>query len=150
MKIRLSEDEVYEIKLPEEIDKQELQGIVTKFNFLLKSFSRFSLGSEEPVTKGEIVLTTTPKEYKTKNSKWRYLRDNRQAVIEILKAHYLKTEPIEDVFKRHGLMMTTPEVSSNIFKALKEMHKIEPKEVGVKAFPTKKYQRVIPIEDTTQ
>jgi hypothetical protein len=37
MKIRLSSEEIYEIKMPEEIGIQDFQAIVMKFNFLLKN-----------------------------------------------------------------------------------------------------------------
>ena len=138
LKIRLSEDEVYEIKLPEEIQMAEFQGIVAKFNFLAKNFTRFNIGESQPTEKGEIVITEPRKYRQRDNSKWTFLRDNRNVVIEILKAHWLKTENVEDVFKRYGLNMTVQEVSSNQFKAIREMHKLNAiKDFGMKQFPTK-------------
>jgi len=145
MKIRLSEDEVYEIKMPEEIEIQEFQGIVSKFNFLLKNFIKFDIGGETTSEQGEIILNknqTKQQIHKTHDkTKWLFLRDNRNAVVEILKTHYLGTiEEFESVVNTYGLKLGKADMCSTMFKVIKEMHKVEPKEVGLKAFPTKEIQ----------
>ena len=143
MKIRLSDDEVYEIKMPEEIGIQDFQGIVSKFNFLLKNFVKFNIG-EIPNEKGEIVLNQTQTKTYKKHSKqkWLFLRDNRNAFIEILKTHYLGTiDEFENIANnKYQLGLSKIDMCSNKFKALKEMHKVKPEEVGLKAFPTQHIQ----------
>ena len=136
MRIRLSEDEVYEIKMPEEIGIQDFQSIVSKFNFLLKNFVKFDIG-------GETILNASPtKTYKKHDkTKWLFLRDNRSAFIEILKTHYLGTIPeFENVNKKYEIDLIKPDMATNKFKALREMHKVKPEEIGLKAFPTKNIQ----------
>jgi len=46
MKIRLSEDEVYEIKMPEEIGMNDFAAIVAKFNFFGKTFQNLILETQ--------------------------------------------------------------------------------------------------------
>ena len=141
MKIRISDDEVYEIKMPEEIGITEFQGIVAKFNFLMKNFSRFDIGdSQSSQSKGEIVLKGKPvREYKKHDrERWNFLRDNRDILKEILIAHYHKTkEEFYEVVAKHNLNFTKNDICSAKFLALREMHKVKPKEVGLKKFPNK-------------
>ena len=142
MKIRLSDDEIYEIKMPEEIGIQDFQGIVSKFNFLLKNFVKFNIG-EIPNEKGEIVLNQTQNKTYKKHSKqkWLFLRDNRNAFIEILKTHYLKPiSEFEIITKKYDLDLSKVDLCSDKFKALKELHNIKPEEVGLKGFPTQHTQ----------
>ena len=138
MRIRLTEDEVYEIKMPEEINVGEFQSIVSKFNFLLKNFAKFN------VNVGEIVVTTNGHSPKTHNkSKWNFLRNNRDAVIDIYSAHYLKDrEDFFKVLKKHNLLgkFTKSDMASTSMTTIREIHEITPEEVGLIRFPTKQEQ----------
>jgi len=140
MRIRLSEDEVYEIKMPEEIGMPEFLAIISKFNFLAKSFAKF--GGDENAS-NEITLTEKQHKMTKKHDKekWIFLRDNKQAVIEILKAHYIGTyEDFINSVRKYNIDIVKSDISSNRFKALRELHKITPNEVGLTGFPTRDVQ----------
>jgi len=138
MKIQLSENEVYEIKLPEMINKQEFSAIVSKFNALAKNFVKFDIGEAQEV--GIVIDTQKVKrQYKTINkTRWQFLRDNRSAFIDILLAHYHGTkEELEEVAKSYGISVTKSDIASNQGIALREMHKVKAEEMGLKSFPTR-------------
>ena len=139
MKIQLSEDEIYEIKLPEQIGIEEFSAIVTKFNFLHKNFTKFNIGDNPNSTNSGIILNKNEtKDYKKQDrSKWLFLRNNREAVVNILKAYYLgEVEEFEKVVKSYGINLDRGGVSSITMRAIREIHNIKPEEVGLKAFPT--------------
>jgi len=94
MKIRLTDDEVYEIKMPEEIGVNEFSAIVNKFNFLLKNFAKFDIGEKNNDEVGGIVLNPNQNNIRKQHDKcrWSFLRENRNAFVEILKTHYLKSK----------------------------------------------------------
>jgi len=139
MRIRLSEDETYEMNMNNEMGMQEFLTIVSKFNSLVKTFSKFSGGDAE----NEIVLSSTQQKLHKKQDrgKWIVLRDNRQATVDILRAHYLGTfQDFVDVNKKYNIELLKSDISSTQFKVLREIHKINPNEVGVSAFPTRDMQ----------
>ena len=142
MKIRLSEDEVYEIKMPEEIGIEEFQGIVTKFNFLSKNFVKFNIGGTEQKEDGFVLPKSVLKEQKKHDKgRWIPLRDDRNLFTEILKAHYLKsTDEFYEIISKYNLNLQKSDMCSPKIIRLKEMHKLEPNEVGLIKFPTKKEQ----------
>ena len=96
MKILISDDEIYEIKLPEQIGINDFFVLVNKFNFLLKNFQKFDIGSlNENKLKineqGESIIISPKlfpnikKEYKKQDKeRWKILRDNRNIFIDIL------------------------------------------------------------------
>jgi len=139
MKIRLSEDEVYEIKLPEEIGMTDFQGVVAKFNVLLKNFGKFNIG-ESPKENGEIVLSgEAVKQYKKRgNKRWITLKENKDIYFELLKTHYFGTlEDFENVLNKHNIDFKKSDMSCGKIIALREYHKIKPQELGLRKFPTK-------------
>lgn len=143
MKIRLSEEEVYEIKLPEEIGISDFQAITSKFNFLLKNFVKFDIGGETRLNSNEGITINPKIPKKQDKKKWKFLRDNREVYLEILKAHYL--EPIEkynEIVEKYGITFDKSLLSSGMGVVLREFHKIKPQEVGLSAFPTRK----IPVD----
>ena len=135
MKILLSKDELFEFKFPEVVSFIEFRGIVAKFNFLEKNFLKFN-----PESEGEEVMNITEQKEHVKQdkNKWIMLRDNRNVFIEILKTYYTKSfKEFEDVLKKYNININREEISTNKVKALREMHKIKPQEVGLTAFPSR-------------
>jgi hypothetical protein len=140
MKIKISEDEVYEIKMPEEIGIEDFQNIVARFNFLIKNFTKFSFGNSQPREAGEIILQgDAVKTYKKYNKeRWNTLRDNREIFLELLKTYYFGTrEEFEKVLKKHGLNFKRTDMASGNIIALREYHNINPRELGLRKFPTR-------------
>lgn len=136
MKIQLSNDELYEIKLPEQIGLNEFVAVVNKFNFLMKNFIKFSGDNFE----NNIVLGKEQvKERKDYDkNRWKFLRDNRDIYIEILNAHYNKTKKeFYEIVDKHNLGLKKADVSSGQFLRIKELHKVIPDEVGLTQFPNK-------------
>ena len=135
MKIRLSEDEVYEIKMPEEIGLQDFESIVFKFNFLLKNFAKFNIiekVSDEIVLSGDVAKT-----YKKQDKeKWNTLRDNRDIFVELLNTHYNKsTEEFYKTLEKYNLDFKKQDMCNTKIIRLRELHKIKPEEVGLIKFP---------------
>ncbi len=138
MKIQLTNEEFYEIKMPEQIGINEFRSIVNKFNFLLKNFSKFDIGNEKP--DGDIILNEEQvRTYKKRNkNKWNILRDNRDIFLDMLNIHYHKsTEELLAFFIKYGINdFTKKEMSSTQVIRLRELHKINPNELGLTQFPT--------------
>ena len=135
----MNENEVYEIKLPEEIGVNELSMIAARFNSLLKNFARINIvGSEQ-----EIVLGEKPtKIYKKQNRmQWDLLRENRNIFLELLRTYYNKTpQEFEDFKAKHNLTMDRSLMSNIQIIRLKELHNIKPSELGLIKFPNKQEQ----------
>ena len=154
MKIRLNENEVYEIKLPEEINVNELLMITNRFNILSKQFSRFnSLGSKSQdnlndkdnketnrETARQIILGE--KEVHSlgldKKAEWKLLRDNRNIFVELLNTYNKEDKnEFEEVRKKYNLShIDRMDMHDISIIRLKELHKVKPREVGLIKFPT--------------
>jgi hypothetical protein len=141
MKIRLNENEVYEIKLPEEIGVNELYMIAARFNSLLKNFSRINLVGCEP--QGIVLGEKPTRTYKKQNrEQWDLLRENRNIFLELLKTYYNKSpEEFEDFKAKHNLTMDRSLMASIQTIRLKELHNIKPNELGLIKFPNK-YEQI--------
>jgi len=142
MKIQITDDEFYEIKMPEQIGIQEFRGIVMKFNFLLKNFSKFDIGNEN--SDGDIVLSEKQTRNGSKHNKdrWNLLKDNRELFIEFLKVYYSKDfGKLEELFEKHNVYFKRSKFSSVNMIRLREYHKLNPQELGLSQFPTK-YKQV--------
>ena len=129
MKIRINHDEVYEVKMPEEIDVHQFAGLVLRFNSLLKIFGKQT---------DEIVITPTIQR-KTEGT-WNFIRNNRDVFIELLKAHYKKDRKryaeLIDKYNLESLRLeknisTTQTIRARMFLDIK------PKECGLIKFPSK-------------
>ena len=138
MRIKLSNDEFYTIKIPDELAIQEFQGLVMKFNQILKHFIKFNIGE---VNNDEEISISTPqiKTYlKQDKEKWKTLRDNRNVFIDILKNFYKPNqEEFENALKRNNLCFKRGDMSGITIKAMRDLHNITPQEVGLIEFPTK-------------
>lgn len=136
MKIKISEDEVYKIKIPEEIGIQEFQSIVMKFNFLLKNFAKFNIG-ETLADEEKIILQK--KQYKKRNNgRWEILRENRDIFVDILKKYYIKTnEELIETLKKYNLDFKRVDFSTGQMLKIRELHQIKPEEVGLIKFPSR-------------
>lgn len=145
MRIRLNENEVYEIKLPDEANLTQFIALTNKFSNLLKNFNKFDV----PVVttnNSDIVIQPEHQEVTFKNARadnkkqWIFLRDNRDAFVQILKIYYHGTPTQwEDIINKHGIEMwrDKKELSNAGTQRLKEMHKIQAGEVGLTKFPTR-------------
>ena len=132
MKIRLSEDELYEIKLPEEVKIQDFASIVAKLNFLFKNFSKVNLNY--PTTEGIVLPAKT---YKHNFDRWKKLRDNRNIAVDILNAHYTKSkEEFFETLKKYDLNFQKSDMSAAQMGRVKLVHDIKPEEVGLSKFPS--------------
>ena len=141
MRIKLSQDEVYEIKMPDEIGIIEFNGLVEKFNFLLKNFQKFNI-SDIP-NKNEIVLTPNlVKEHKRQDrKKWDFLRDNRDVFVKLFKIYYHKTpQDFKNILEKYNLNFERSDMSGSMMIRLKEFHNLKPIEVGLIKFPNKHEQ----------
>jgi hypothetical protein len=138
MRIRLNENELYEIKLPEEITINELPMILSRLNTLVKGFSRFSpIESDDGIVLGK-------KEARAYNadasSEWKYLREHRDVFVEILNKYYNGTfDDFQNILAEHNVTVLSKRAyMSNIqVVRLKEFHSIRPTEVGMRKWPTK-------------
>ena len=143
MKIRLNENEVYEIKLPEEIGVNELAMITARFSALLKNFSKINIvggGLEQQ----EIVFgEKTRKEHKkTNKQQWNLMRDDRNIFLEVLNYYYNKSPKEFEEFKaKHNITMDRSLMSSMQIIRLKELHNIKPSELGLIKFPNR-YEQI--------
>jgi len=152
MKIRLNDDEVYEIKLPDEIEIVEFNGLVEKFNFLLKNFQRFNMGMN--TNPNEIVLTrevTTQRKFHDK-AKWRFLKENREKFVELFDIYYNKSnKEFKEFLIANNIDFSRGDMSSGTMIRLKEFHSLKPIEVKLIKFPNKREQiNHLRIRDNTQ
>jgi len=142
MKIRLNENEVYEIKIPEEIGINELSMITARFNALLKNFSKINVigsDSEQEIVLGE---KTTKKHKKTNKQQWNLMRDDRNIFLEVLNCYYNKSPKEFEEFKaKHNITMDRSLMSSMQIIRLKELHNIKPSELGLIKFPNR-YEQI--------
>jgi len=141
MKIRLSKDEVYEIKLPDEIDIIEFQGLVEKFNFLMKNFQRFNISDN--INDNEIVLTKeiTNQKKSHDKAKWNFIKNNRDKFVEMFNIYYNKSnEEFEKFLRDNNLNFGRKDMSCGAMIRFKEFHKLIPVEVGLIKFPNKHEQ----------
>jgi hypothetical protein len=142
MKIRLSEDEVYEIKMPEEIGMNDFSAIVAKFNFLMKNFSKFNIGNEKDedelvLNENEVKVAAT-KIKKYSKSRWLRLRNDRELFINLLKMHYLHTaEEFYDFCKKNNIEFKKVDIPTTQMLRLRELHNAKPQEVGLIKWPSK-------------
>jgi hypothetical protein len=147
MKIQLTKNEVYEIKMPEQIGIEEFASIVTKFNFLLKNFAKFDIENEDkinPLNQDSIILKgdVLKKSRIIDKSRWRFLRDNRNAFVEILNTYYNKSnEKFDEVLKKYNLNFKRSDISMTQIARIRELHNVKPEEVGLRKFPNK-YEQV--------
>lgn len=141
MKIEISEDEVYEIKMPEKIGIEDFQEIVARFNFLIKNFTKFSIG-ESQKEDGIVLRGNAVKTYGKQNrERWNTLRDNKDIYFELLKTYFFDTvEDFEKVLKKYNLDFKRSDMSSGQMVALREHHKLEAKDFGLRKFPTRNEQ----------
>jgi len=144
VKILINENEMYEIKLPEQIKLEELVMITARFNSLLKNFSRFNLVAEEnePSPKNRLLGNETLIQQHNKNKvnkeQWKLLRENRNVFLELLKVYYNGTfEEFDDFKAKHNITFRRESIASMQIIRLKELHKIKPSEVGLIKFPNK-------------
>lgn len=138
MKIRLNENEVYEIKLPEEIGVSELTMIASRFNTLIKNFSKISdVNPNEITIPNEVVKT-----YKKQNKKQiPTLKNNRALFVELLNTYYNKNfEEFETFKNNNNFKMSRAEMSSMSITRLKELHNVNPNEIGLIKFPSRNEQ----------
>jgi len=135
MKIKLNENEVYEIKLPAEIGIEELDMITARFNSLLKNFSKISM--VYPST--DIIIPTNQiRKYRKKTNNWSILKENRELFIELLNTYYNKSPSEFESFKeQNDFNMSRAEMSNIAVIRLKELHNVNPNEIGLIKYPTK-------------
>lgn len=128
MKIRINENEAYNIDLPNEIDLEQLTGILSRLNSISKLVSK--------ETFNEI-----PKIINPNKEQWTLLKNDRNVFIEVMKAYY--TEGLEEwnrVAEKYGLtMLKDNKKPMNAYggKKLMEFHKITPQEIGLLKLPTR-------------
>jgi hypothetical protein len=136
MKIRLNENEIYEINLPEEIDIDELSMVSLRFTNLSKILSKLNLGLSEEETFVDIKRHNN----KYRNSQqWKTLTNNREILKEILTIYYSGNKlELENKFKELGFTMDRSVMSSKRIKELIKYHRIKPEEVGLIKFPSRK------------
>jgi hypothetical protein len=141
MKIILNTNEIYEIKLPEQIELQELAMITARFNSLLKNFSKFNLmGEETEKDSQEIILGNKVIRKITTHNKeqWKLLQDNRDVLRGLLFAYYNQTpEEFEAFKKQYGITLDRKNVRCIKIVQLIEIHKIKPTEIGLIKYPSR-------------
>jgi len=141
MRIKLSKDEVYEIKMPDEIGIIEFRGLVEKFNFLLKNFQRFNI-TDIP-SGNEIILPReiTNQRKSQDREKWAFLRNNREIFVKVFKIYYHETpQDFENILEKYNLSFERSDMSCSAMIRLKEFHNLKPIEVGLVKFPNKHEQ----------
>lgn len=142
MKIQISEDEVYEIKLPEEVNSLE------KFNEILNKLERIikllrikdNFLKENEKTIGKIETNIYP------NRRYSKLNPNpfvntREKVLDLLQYCYYGTK--EDKERIEKIMGRSYAYISKKLFTYRKKYNIEPQEIGLKSFGTKKNPRPI-------
>lgn len=144
MKILLNENEMYEIKLPEQIKLQELEMITARFNSLLKNFSRFNLvdNADTPASpKNRLSKEEISEERVYNKEQYNILRENRNLFIELLNTYYNKTpQEFEELIKKNGFTFERRNMSGVHILKLREFHKVNPNEIDLIKFPTRNEQ----------
>lgn len=138
MKIKITNDEFYEIKMPEQIGIQEFRGIVMKFNFLLKNFSKFDMNTED--SDRDLVLNENQSNIiKTHDKeKWARLKEDRKLFVDLFNVYYHKSqEELKSFLEENNIYFKRQEMSSVSMIRLREYHKIKPIEYGLNRFTSK-------------
>ena len=135
---------MYEIKLPEQIELQELTMVAARFNSLLKNFAKFNAVEDNSGLSNNSIVSkkygTFEGQTRGKYDKYQYqyLRENRNAFVELLNTYYNKTPEEFELFKtQHNLSLDRKSMASIHIIKLKELHNVHPHEVGLIKFPSK-------------
>lgn len=139
MKILLTENEQYEIKLPEQTDLQGLSMIASRFNSLLKNFSKINPMSEDENGK-EIVLDKKTNRIGGKHNKeqWDKFRTDRKLFLKFLNLYYNGTPEDFEKFKAENNITIARTSMANVgLIRIREMHRVKPSELGLTKFPSK-------------
>lgn len=139
MKITLTNNEMYEIKMPEQTDLQGLSMITARFNSLLKNFSKFNLMDETDQDQGIILDKKTSRIGRKHNrEQWTSLRENRDLFLKFLNTYYNGTKEELEKFNAENNITIARQSMANIgLIRIREMHKIKPIELGLTKFPNK-------------
>lgn len=134
MKIKINSREAYEIQLPETIGKDELISITERFEKLIKFLGKDELMASVPEeNKKEKKIKYPSGRKKPHKREW---ARNRNMVIKLLKIHYFGTKGDKEIISKN----LKANWSDNIMRSLTNLTKkwkIQPKEVGLKKFPTR-------------
>lgn len=124
MKIRINENETYEIQMKEEMTIQELEALLQRLNGLTKYVAR-------DVFSEALRLSQVPLRQEMKTGKKPITRER---VLEFLKAFYSKDVTREE---RKRLIEENDSLYNKI-KMYRERFNITPQEIGLKEFPRAK------------
>lgn len=128
MKININENEVYEIKLPEEIEANELFKIIEKFNNLGKL----------------IRIPNRPKTYNRNKSNIDWY-DTKEKVLDVMQYYYHGTS--EDKERIVRIIGINKKDLCKRFHSLKIKFNIQPQEIGFIEFGTKENHLGIKVRD---
>lgn len=137
MKIQLDENEVYEIKIPDEIDTNEFLILVEKFNNLGKLVTQFGLTKQEN--------KNSPINLNKQNSGKNPFFNTRKKVLDIFQYWYLGTE--QDKKRITEIIGINKDDLTKRFNGLRLRYNIKPQEVGLIRFRDNKGNPKIPIKD---
>lgn len=137
MEIKINQHESYKIDIPSVVDKVTFFGLLDKLNSISKILSKSDLFANAGVINedGEKLITFEHRKYKPRIKTNRDWCNTREKVVSILKLHYSDDKKgKEKKAKEIGQDWDTIVKS---FHGLKKRYNIQPKEVGLKFFPSK-------------
>jgi hypothetical protein len=147
MKIKLNDKEYFNIELDDEIDLDELNGILFRLNNVSKIFSKdvFKISKHSDNsnnnhnTDNNLTATGRPKiKYKRKNEhNFRNPVNTKEKTIELLKLHYYGTDEEKEKFIKNINFYSDWTIFSKRFFNLRKKFNIQPSEIGLNSYPGK-------------
>jgi len=153
MKIRINENETYQIEMPEEIDGQSLIGIVDRLSKILKIISKetdFSIATLD-ISKKQKKLSTAkqavPREtYKELNEK---IKNDKEFSRQLLTDYYAnKVRYKEQIIKFAS--SATNSTFADVRRKILAAHHFGPNEIGLEKYPKKGESFKFLTDTTTQ
>ena len=143
VKVKINENESYEIAIPQELDMGQLIGIVER----LKLITKMSQNEFMPQVLETPKLIKAKREYVKKDNyilskkATDILSTNRSLSVEFIRLYYLNNEESMNTFLLsnglEGYLNSNRTWFSKKVHQFRKKWSIEPKEVGITAFPVK-------------
>ena len=134
MKIKINENETYEINISEEIlNAKQFQELLFRLNAINKILGRDILMSsitEKPTPK---IKTYTNQRKPSKSRPW---AKDREFVVDLIKLHYLGSKEMKEKKTREMNMTCWDEIVKAIHNLVMR-HNITPAEIGIPFFPVR-------------
>ena len=136
MKIKISDDEVYEIKIPNEMEAQEFLGLLDKLSKIVKLITLSKLGNLDKFKKtfNQRTEDTIQRKKYQKTTGLNPFYDTKEKALDLLQYSYHGTKEDRQWISR--LMgMEWKDIQKRLSN-IRGRYEIQPNEVGLKKFPS--------------